>query len=300
MKAREPGSRRAGPLPGGVPEALLEELGWRLPVSHLLWWVRGLPAPDSKSRLTLDADSRLARLEQDGWQIEYTRYAEQNGYWLPERLKLHGQDLDVTLVIRTGSRASSAADMSVRLSLPAPAKLNLFLHILSRRDDGYHELQTLFQFLDHGDELHFEARQDGQVRLHTEIAGVPHDSNLIVRAARGCRSLRQPARRRHLAGQALAHGGGIGGGSDAATTLLALNHLWQLGWDGTASPPWACAWAPTCRSSPADARLSPRAWAKSSPRWTSRSSGISSWFRKYLSAQQKFFRSTVDTRFSRH
>ena len=54
--------------------------------------------------------------------------------------------------------------MSVRLSLPAPAKLNLFLHILGRRDDGYHELQTLFQFLDHGDELHFEARQDGQVR----------------------------------------------------------------------------------------------------------------------------------------
>ncbi|MGZ0843299.1 lipoprotein insertase outer membrane protein LolB, partial [Klebsiella pneumoniae subsp. pneumoniae] len=78
------------------PEALLEEqLGWRLPVSHLLWWVRGLPAPDSKSRLTLDADSRLARLEQDGWQIEYTRYAEQNGYWLPERLKLHGQSLEV-------------------------------------------------------------------------------------------------------------------------------------------------------------------------------------------------------------
>lgn len=122
--------------------------------------------------------------------------------------------------------------MSVRLSLPAPAKLNLFLHILGRRDDGYHELQTLFQFLDHGDELHFEARQDGQVRLHTEIAGVPHDSNLIVRAAQAAGSLRQPARRRHLAGQALAHGGGIGGGSsDAATTLLALNHLWQLGWD---------------------------------------------------------------------
>lgn len=122
--------------------------------------------------------------------------------------------------------------MSVRLSLPAPAKLNLFLHILGRRDDGYHELQTLFQFLDHGDELHFEARQDGQVRLHTEIAGVPHDSNLIVRRARAAGSLRQPARRRHLAGQALAHGGGIGGGSsDAATTLLALNHLWQLGWD---------------------------------------------------------------------
>jgi outer membrane lipoprotein LolB len=82
------------------PEALLEEqLGWKLPVSHLAWWVRGLPAPDSKS-LTLDGDSRLASLEQDGWQVEYLSYTEQNGYWLPERIKLHGTDLDVTLVIK--------------------------------------------------------------------------------------------------------------------------------------------------------------------------------------------------------
>jgi outer membrane lipoprotein LolB len=84
-----------------TPETLLEEqLGWKLPVSHLVWWVRGLPAPDSKSRLTLDGDSRLASLEQDGWQVEYLSYVEQNGYWLPERVKLHGQDLDVTLVIK--------------------------------------------------------------------------------------------------------------------------------------------------------------------------------------------------------
>ncbi|MHC8373751.1 lipoprotein insertase outer membrane protein LolB [Pseudomonas sp. MDT1-85] len=84
-----------------TPEALVEEqLGWKLPVSHLAWWVRGLPAPDSKSRLTLDVDSRLANLEQDGWQVEYLSYAEQNGYWLPERIKLHGTDLDVTLVIK--------------------------------------------------------------------------------------------------------------------------------------------------------------------------------------------------------
>ncbi len=181
--------------------------------------------------------------------------------------------------------------MSVRLSLPAPAKLNLFLHILGRRDDGYHELQTLFQFLDHGDELHFEARQDGQVRLHTEIAGVPHDSNLIVRAARGLQEASgSPQGVDIWLDKRLPMGGGIGGGSsDAATTLLALNHLWQLGWDEDRIAAWACAWAPTCRSSPADAQLSPRAWAKSSPRWTSRSPGISSWFRKYLSAQQKFF-----------
>ncbi|MWV17802.1 lipoprotein localization protein LolB [Pseudomonas sp. L-22-4S-12] len=83
------------------PEALLEEqLGWRLPVSHLLWWVRGLPAPDSRSRVTLDANSQLARLEQDGWQVEYLSYAEQNGYSLPQRIKLHGENLDVTLVIK--------------------------------------------------------------------------------------------------------------------------------------------------------------------------------------------------------
>ncbi|UMZ11092.1 lipoprotein localization protein LolB [Pseudomonas sp. MPFS] len=83
------------------PESLLEEqLGWKLPVSHLGWWVRGLPAPNSKSRLTLDGDSHMASLEQDGWQVEYSSYSQQNGYWLPERIKLHGNDLDVTLVIK--------------------------------------------------------------------------------------------------------------------------------------------------------------------------------------------------------
>lgn len=83
------------------PEALLrEQLRLDLPVSNLLWWIRGLPAPDSRSRITLDSDSHLARLEQDGWQVEYQRYAEQNGYALPERLKLYGQDLEITLVIK--------------------------------------------------------------------------------------------------------------------------------------------------------------------------------------------------------
>ena len=123
--------------------------------------------------------------------------------------------------------------MRERLTLPAPAKLNLFLHILGRRADGYHELQTLFQFLDHADELHFAPREDGQIRLHTDVPGVPHDSNLIVRAARqlqeqsGCRLGADIWLDKHLP-----MGGGIGGGSsDAATTLVGLNHLWQLGWD---------------------------------------------------------------------
>ncbi|MGY2962346.1 outer membrane lipoprotein LolB [Pseudomonas sp. TE36184] len=69
-------------------------------MSHLVWWVRGLPAPDSKSRLSLNGDSRLASLEQDGWQVEYLSYVQQSGYWLPERIKLHGTDLDITLVIK--------------------------------------------------------------------------------------------------------------------------------------------------------------------------------------------------------
>ena len=121
-----------------------------------------------------------------------------------------------------------AIPASAELILPAPAKLNLMLHILGRRADGYHELQTLFQFLDFGDELGFALRNDGQIHLHTEIAGVPHDSNLIVRAAR----LLQAASGTALGAdiwldKRLPMGGGIGGGSsDAATTLLGLNHLW--------------------------------------------------------------------------
>ena len=83
------------------PEELLaSQLGWRLPISHLLWWIRGLPAPGSKSQVTLDSSSRLSQLTQDGWQLSYLGYLEQNGYYLPERIKLHGHDLDITLVIK--------------------------------------------------------------------------------------------------------------------------------------------------------------------------------------------------------
>ncbi|MEL7937251.1 4-(cytidine 5'-diphospho)-2-C-methyl-D-erythritol kinase [Pseudomonas delhiensis] len=123
--------------------------------------------------------------------------------------------------------------MQARLTLPAPAKLNLFLHVLGRRADGYHELQTLFQFLDHADELHFAPREDGQIRLHTEIPGVPHDSNLIVRAARQLQEQSGTGLGADIwLDKRLPMGGGIGGGSsDAATTLVGLNHLWQLGWD---------------------------------------------------------------------
>jgi outer membrane lipoprotein LolB len=79
---------------------LEDNLGWSLPVSHLLWWVRGLPAPSSRSRLQLDGDSRLARLEQDGWQVDYLSYGQHQGHWLPERFKLKGAGIEVTLVVK--------------------------------------------------------------------------------------------------------------------------------------------------------------------------------------------------------
>ena len=120
-----------------------------------------------------------------------------------------------------------------RLTLPAPAKLNLMLHILGRRPDGYHELQTIFQFLDYGDELSFALREDGAICLQTEITDVPHDSNLIVKAARALKAQSGCTLGVDIwLKKVLPMGGGIGGGSsDAATTLLGLNHLWQLGWD---------------------------------------------------------------------
>ncbi len=114
---------------------------------------------------------------------------------------------------------------------PAPAKLNLFLHITGRREDGYHQLQTVFQFLDYGDLLYFSPRPDGQIGRTNDLPGVPEESDLVVRAAKllqqtsGCTQGADIRVNKHLP-----MGGGLGGGSsDAATTLIALNHLWSLG-----------------------------------------------------------------------
>jgi 4-diphosphocytidyl-2-C-methyl-D-erythritol kinase len=119
------------------------------------------------------------------------------------------------------------------LTLPAPAKLNLFLHITGRRADGYHLLQTVFQLLDHGDELTFRLRDDHRIVLHGELAGVPAEDNLIVRAARLLQAHSgTPLGADISLAKRLPMGGGLGGGSsDAATTLLGLNRLWQLGLD---------------------------------------------------------------------
>jgi len=121
-------------------------------------------------------------------------------------------------------------------SWPAPAKLNLFLHVTGRRPDGYHELQTVFQLLDFGDELAFTPRTDGRVLLRSPLPGVAPDDDLTVRAARllqraaGCQRGVEIALTKRLP-----LGGGLGGGSsDAATTLVALNRLWGLGLDTAA------------------------------------------------------------------
>ena len=127
----------------------------------------------------------------------------------------------------TALKPPSAA--SAELSLPAPAKLNLMLHIVGRRADGYHLLETVFQFLDYADTLHFSARDDGEIILHSTIDGVAHDDNLIVRAARLLQTESQSKLGADIwLDKKLPVGGGIGGGSsNAATTLVGLNHLWQ-------------------------------------------------------------------------
>jgi 4-diphosphocytidyl-2-C-methyl-D-erythritol kinase len=114
---------------------------------------------------------------------------------------------------------------------PAPGKLNLLLHITGRRADGYHELQTLFQFLTRCDWLYFDVSGPEGVRLAGQPAGVPAEADLCVRAARLLREVSGTTRGVTLYNdKCLPMGGGLGGGSsDAATTLLVLNRLWELG-----------------------------------------------------------------------
>lgn len=127
---------------------------------------------------------------------------------------------------------TTADDAPTRLlGCPAPAKLNLFLHVVGRRADGYHLLQTAFRLLDWGDSLDFSLRTDGLIRRVNEVPGVAEDADLVVRAAR----LLQTRTGTTLGADITVHkrlpmGGGIGGGSsDAATALIALNRLWRAG-----------------------------------------------------------------------
>lgn len=118
-------------------------------------------------------------------------------------------------------------------TFPAPAKLNLFLHVVGRRPDGYHLLQTVFRFVDYGDRLSFAVRDDGVIQRLNPLSGLDPEQDLCVRAAR----LLQKETACSLGvdivlDKRLPMGGGLGGGSsDAATTLLALNRLWNLNLD---------------------------------------------------------------------
>ncbi|WNO09561.1 4-(cytidine 5'-diphospho)-2-C-methyl-D-erythritol kinase [Teredinibacter sp. KSP-S5-2] len=121
--------------------------------------------------------------------------------------------------------------MQDSLTLPCPAKLNLFLHITGKRPDGYHNLQTLFQLLDYGDQLTTTLNTSGTISIAPEIKGLPTESNLIYRAAVALKEATGCALGADFVlTKRLPMGGGIGGGSsNAATALLALNQLWQTG-----------------------------------------------------------------------
>ena len=115
-------------------------------------------------------------------------------------------------------------------TFPAPAKLNLFLHVVGRRSDGYHLLQTVFRFLEYSDQITFEIREDGIVKLQTPLASVPEEKDLCVRAAKLLQQVTGSKQGVDIyLEKKIPMGGGLGGGSsDAATTLLALNRLWSL------------------------------------------------------------------------
>jgi hypothetical protein len=151
---------------------------------------------------------------------------------------------------------------------PAPAKLNLFLHITGRRADGYHELQTVFRLLDWGDRIGLRLREDGQVRRQGEgLAGVAEADDLAVRAARLLKEANVAQGADIIVEKHVPAGGGFGGGSsDAATVLVVLNRLWRPAWTRTRWPRWACAWAPTCRCSCVAAMPGPKGWASACSR----------------------------------
>lgn len=117
------------------------------------------------------------------------------------------------------------------IAWPAPAKLNRFLHIVGRRPDGYHLLQTIFQFLDKSDELYFTPRSDGIIEHCNPLPNIPIEQDLTVRAARLLKSHCRSTQGVSISiTKRLPIGGGLGGGSsNAATTLVALNHYWQTG-----------------------------------------------------------------------
>jgi 4-diphosphocytidyl-2-C-methyl-D-erythritol kinase len=117
------------------------------------------------------------------------------------------------------------------LAYPAPGKLNLMLRVVGRRADGYHLLQTVFRYIDRADSVGLKVRSDGAIVRTADLPGVPEDRDLSVRAARALKAATGTALGAEIAlTKTLPAGGGLGGGSsDAATTLMVLNHLWKTG-----------------------------------------------------------------------
>ncbi|WP_153162111.1 4-(cytidine 5'-diphospho)-2-C-methyl-D-erythritol kinase [Zoogloea sp. 1C4] len=122
-------------------------------------------------------------------------------------------------------------DPAAPVTVPAPAKINLFLHIIGRRPDGYHLLQTAFRMIDWGDEITLQRRDDGQIRRTTDVPGVPAESDLVVRAALALKAASgSPWGADIGVEKRIPMGGGLGGGSsDAASVLIALNRIWGCG-----------------------------------------------------------------------
>ena len=129
------------------------------------------------------------------------------------------------------SATSATGPAAATTHWPAPAKLNLFLHVTGRRADGYHTLQTLFQLIDLADEVALSVRSDGQIERPEGPPGVAPEADLAVRAARALKAATgSPLGASIRVKKRIPLGGGLGGGSsDAATTLLALNALWGCG-----------------------------------------------------------------------
>jgi len=118
----------------------------------------------------------------------------------------------------------------MKLTLPAPAKLNLFLHITGRKENGYHNLQTLFQMLDYGDRLEIESNNTGKIELSSNEKSIPNKENLILRAAKALQNYSAcECGAKIILKKKLPIGAGLGGGSsDAATAILGLNAVWNL------------------------------------------------------------------------
>ena len=192
------------PLRGVDPgELLARETGWHLPVAHARSWVRGLALDPGTARLgpLRDGLPRLLRGGRLGGRIPRMVAGGRR----PAADAAPDHCAARPLGSATGDRRLESATCRSEgwSEWPAPAKLNLFLHVVGRRADGYHLLQTVFQLLDLGDTVRLRVRADAQVRRHAGAPGVADDDDLAVRAARLLQARAgSPARCRHRAGQA--------------------------------------------------------------------------------------------------